>query len=75
MLEPDPQVSRSMAQRGLTQVELAEACGIRQATLSSIEQGVAWPRADNLALLCRALDVSADYLLGLSDDEKPNQTA
>ena len=57
-------------QRGLTQSALAEACGIRQATLSMIESGNTMPRVDTLGLLCRALDVSADYLLGLSDKQE-----
>lgn len=55
-------------ERGLTQKDLAKKAGLRQATLSHIERGFAAPRADKLAALCRALDVSADYLLGLTDD-------
>ena len=57
-------------ERGLTQKDLAQKAGLRQATLSHIERGFAAPRADKLVALCRALDVSADYLLGLTD-EKP----
>lgn len=49
---------------GLRQVDLAVLSGITQATLSRIENGeIGCPRADNIAPLADALQVSIDYLL------------
>ena len=62
--------------KGLTQAEVAALVGIRQQSYYLYESGKQDPRSEVLAGLCRALDVSADYLLGLdvrestlSDDE------
>lgn len=55
--------------RGLTQEELAKQMGWgERSNVSRLESGKHIPRADTLALLCRVLDVSADYLLGLRDE-------
>lgn len=37
-------------------------------TLKNIEIGYTYPKSNTLVLLCKALNVSANYLLGLSDD-------
>lgn len=58
--------------RGMTQVELAERSGMSQAGLSRIEGGVDLSMtADTLVKIARALEVSSDYLLGLTDDPRP----
>ena len=43
---------------GLSQVQLAEASGIPQSTISRIEQGRANPTVSTLTALARALDAS-----------------
>lgn len=53
--------------RELRQVDLAEAIGVNDQTISNWEIGLRTPRADHLRALCHALDCSADYLLGMSD--------
>lgn len=57
---------------GWPQMELAYKAGVTQAKLSNIENNVARAgiRADTLRDLCIALDCSADYLLGMSDEPR-----
>lgn len=52
--------------RGLNQQELAKMCGFAQTMLSHIERGTRLPRVDKVRAIAETLDVSADYLLGLS---------
>ena len=54
-------------ERGLSQRQVADAVGVRQATLSHIEQGVSQPNSALLVQLCRFLDVTPTFLL---DDER-----
>src|SRR5438045_5717578 len=62
--------------RGLTQAELAALLGISGNTISRIEQSThgEWGFEDvkgkTVAALARHLHVSADYLLGLSEDDR-----
>lgn len=53
---------------GLTQLVLAAHLGVQQGWISRLEAGaMTHVQADTLKRLCVALDVSADYLLGLTD--------
>lgn len=54
--------------RKVTQSHLSELTGCSQNAISSWERGV-FPSASALAAICQALDVSADYLLGLCEHE------
>ena len=54
-------------QRGLTQLELSNLIGVGKQTISQYERGVRRPDFDTLTLLCDCFNVSADYLLGVSD--------
>jgi transcriptional regulator with XRE-family HTH domain len=57
---------------GMTQEKLAQQVTIERNTLWYIEAGrTKHPRADQIAALAQALHVSADYLLGLTDDPTP----
>jgi len=56
--------------RELTQSDLGAMVGLDLNTISRYETGKTEPSADIIALLARALDVSADYLLGLKDDPR-----
>jgi transcriptional regulator with XRE-family HTH domain len=53
--------------RGLTQRELANLCEINEYQVSRYENGKSDPSTTYLELMARHLDVSADYLIGLSD--------
>ena len=55
------------------QIELADAIGVKQSTISDIENGRRTTSMDKLAAICRHYNVSADYLLGLIDEPRPLQ--
>ena len=52
-------------ERNMSQQELAEAAGLRQAHLSMIENGRHYPSVEVARRLTHALRVNAQYLLGL----------
>ena len=58
-------------ERGLSQVELGEYLGYGYTAISSYETGRNEPSYTDLIRICQILDVSADYMLGLSDIQKP----
>lgn len=45
---------------------------LHQTSLSAIERGEKFPTVENLALLARALETNADFLLGLTNDDRPH---
>lgn len=63
-------LAHERARRGWNQSECAKQAGVHRATLALLEQGKKpHVRSDMLFTLARALVVSADYLLGLTDDD------
>ena len=52
---------------GVKQTELARAANISKQCVTDYKRGKSVPSIDTLYLLCRYLDVSADYLLGLEN--------
>ena len=55
--------------KGFTQVEMANKLGIPQQTWQRYETGKFDLKMSTIYNICRALDISADWLLGLSDKE------
>lgn len=55
-------------EKGLTQKQLAVLMNKSETGLASWEQGLSEPNVNDLRLLCRIFECSADYLLGLRDD-------
>ena len=53
-----------------TQTDLAEAIDTVKSRISEIENGKNTTTIEKFALICEHYKVSADYLLGLSDDPK-----
>ena len=53
---------------GKKQTEVAAAANVSKQCVSDYKAGKSVPSLETLVLLCRFLDVSADYLLGLSDE-------
>ena len=53
---------------GKKQTEIADAIGVTKQCVSDYKKGKSVPSLETLYLLCEFLDVSADYLLGLSND-------
>lgn len=54
---------------GLKQSEFAKQVGISKQCITDFKSGRSFPSLQTLRLICKSLDVSADYLLGI-DDEK-----
>lgn len=53
---------------GLSQQSVSYLSGVPQSVLSKAEAGRITPCVRNLVKLCRILNVSSDWLLGLSDE-------
>ena len=51
-----------------TQSDLAEAVGTAKSHISEMEKGKRTTSIERFSLICEHYKVSADYLLGLSDD-------
>ena len=62
----------SMHERGLNQSQLSRESGVDRSTLSQLlaEENLRMPRADTVAAIAQALQVSSDWLLGLSQDSR-----
>lgn len=56
-----------LKQSGKTQVEIAKALNVTKQCVNDYKTGKSVPSLETLYFLCKYLDVSADYLLGLSD--------
>ena len=62
-------LKEAMEKVQMRQVELSEKSGLTRQTINSYCAGKTTPDIDNLEILARALNVSTDYLLGISDSE------
>ena len=54
-------------ENGIEQSKLAELCNVQQSCVSKWERGVTLPDAEMIVVICKALHVSSDYLLGIED--------
>ncbi|MCJ1993109.1 helix-turn-helix transcriptional regulator [Lactococcus piscium] len=52
----------------LTQAELAQRLEISKSSVTSYEQGRIYPSLEIFSKICETLNVSSDYLLGVSDE-------
>lgn len=59
-------------QQGLRQSDLSKMTGIATGTISGYRNGDKEPTITNLRKIAQALDVSADYLIGLSNVRSPD---
>lgn len=59
--------------RDLSQETVAKVIKTTQQQYSKIETGRADISGEKLILLCKYYNLSADYILGLSDDAKPTK--
>lgn len=66
-------VRRQRMALGLTQTEFAAQTGIPIPNLSRIERGRQSLYVERLVVLATALNVTTDYLLGLSNDPVPKR--
>lgn len=61
-------IQESRKLRHETQAALGNVMDTKPNTVSELESGKRTTTAENIAKICRHYHVSADYLLGLSDD-------
>ncbi|QJA09097.1 helix-turn-helix transcriptional regulator [Romboutsia sp. CE17] len=61
-------ISRARRYLNINQKELAQKANITEASLSRYENGIREPKSAVLTRLAEALEVSTDYLLGLSEN-------
>ena len=52
---------------GKTQVQIAKEINVSKQCVTDYKTGKSVPSIETLYLLCKFLEISADYLLGLSD--------
>lgn len=72
MMVLSDRLKQSISERGITQRQLAALCDTTEVSVSRWVRGKRVPDAETLYKLCKALDVSADYLLGLSEERANN---
>ena len=58
-------------QAGETQKQLAEILGVKPNQVGEMENGRGATTLARLALICTHYNISADYLLGLTDEPRP----
>ncbi len=61
-------LSEEIERSGLTTIEIAARVGVSPEMITQYKTTKKLPRLDTFAALCRALDVSADEILGLKDN-------
>lgn len=61
-------LKRARADKGLSQQSVATMVGITRACYANYEQGIREPSIAIIKNLCEALDISADYFIGLTED-------
>lgn len=57
--------------KGLTQKQLGELIGVKKNAISNYERNHQEPPVRRLKEIAKVLDISSDYLIGLTDDEIP----
>lgn len=58
--------------KNITQKEMAEKLGIKQQQYARYEKGINVMPITYLPKICKILNVSADYILGLTDNKELN---
>jgi len=65
-----PRIREIRKLRGLTQKQVASRIGMEQTQYSRYERGENEIKVNVLIDICKALNISADYLLNLNDEMK-----
>ena len=60
-------IAEAIKHSGFTQKEIAGQLRLSEGNITNWKNGKNLPSVDTLFRLCKILDVSADYLLGLAD--------
>ena len=62
-------IGKLITEKGITQQVLSDRIGVKRETVVQWLNGSRKIKAEHIIMLCKALNVSADYLLGLSEIE------
>lgn len=68
-------INTAVLNSGKRQSRIADECGIARNTMSAYMTGRSVPGADIFLVLCRAMHVSADWILGLKDNPAEKEQA
>lgn len=68
MKELGEKIKEARIENGLSQTQLAKLLQVSNGIISTWENNIYEPKATYIKKLCEVLHISADYLLGLSDD-------
>lgn len=60
-------IAEALKYSGISQKQLSEMLGISEGNITNWKKGDNLPSVEVLVKLCKIFDVSADYLLGISD--------
>ena len=74
-MEVNKALRRFREEFGLSQKDVADRLGILPQAYSRYETGKFYPKVNDLLKLTATYNVSADYLLGLSDNPRPPDTS
>lgn len=67
MVKINERLKQERIAKGYTQKQIADGIGVTYNAISQYESGAREPSIDLLIKLCKFLDVTSDYLIGLSD--------
>lgn len=67
-----PRIKEIRKLRNLSQIQVAQKIGMEQTQYSRYERGENEIKVNVLIDICKALNVSSDYILGLTEDPTPN---
>lgn len=70
-MEQENRLKALRKRRRLTQITVQLETGIEQTLISKYERGERVPPTDTLIVLAKYYGTSTDYILGLTDTEKP----
>ena len=66
-------IKRLRVNKEMTQIQLAEACGVTQGTIAQWEKGICFPKADKIFTLARVLECNSDSLLRMAEERRNNR--
>ncbi|MDE6397788.1 MAG: helix-turn-helix domain-containing protein [Clostridiales bacterium] len=66
-MEWNEKLKQARLEKGLSQKDAATQLQMSRTGLANYEQGVREPSFDAIRRLCKFYDISADYLIGLSE--------
>lgn len=67
-------ITEARKKKRISQLALAELVGVSHISIRGWELGMYKPSADSICALCKALDVDANYLLGMEKKDGENRT-